>query len=99
MRTVHTGPAFGLLAQVLLLAALSRTVGLGGAGWLVGLTVGLVTAAMLTRGLYRHRAERLGPADRITLARATLAGGVAALTADSYPPPPPGAGGPGPAPV
>src|SRR4051812_7959895 len=84
MRTVHTGPAFGVLAQVLLLAALSRTVGLGGVGWLVGLTVGVATAAMLTRGLARHRAERLGPADRITLARATLVGGVAALTADSF---------------
>src|SRR4051812_16012685 len=85
MRPFQVGPTFGLLAQLVVLAALARTVGLGGAGWLVGLTVGLVTAAMLTRGLHRHRAERLGPADRITLARATLAGGVAALTADSYP--------------
>ena len=84
MRTVHAGPMFGFLAQLLLLVALSRTVGLGGAGWVVGLTVGLVTAAVLTRGLSRHRAERLGPADRITLARATLVGGVAALTADSF---------------
>ena len=40
--------------------------------------------AALARGLARHRCERLGPADWVTLTRATLAVGVAALVADSF---------------
>jgi phosphatidylglycerophosphate synthase len=36
------------------------------------------------RGLSRYRADRLSPADWVTLARATLAVGVAALVADSF---------------
>ena len=36
------------------------------------------------RGLHRPGAAALGPADRVTLTRATLVGGVAALTADSF---------------
>jgi phosphatidylglycerophosphate synthase len=74
----------GLIAQVLLLAALAGTVGLSGAGWVVGVTCGVITNALLARGLARYCADRLGPADWVTLARATLAGGVAALTADSF---------------
>ncbi|MEP7194705.1 MAG: CDP-alcohol phosphatidyltransferase family protein [Actinomycetota bacterium] len=82
MRAVHTGPAAGLLAQILLLAALAGTVGLSGAGWVAGIAAGVITNALLTRGLVRYGADRLGPADWVTLARATLAGGVAALIAD-----------------
>jgi len=81
---VHSGPVTGLLALVLLLAALAGTVGLGGAGWVVGIACGATTSALLSRGLAFYRADRLGPADWVTLARATLAGGVAALTADAY---------------
>jgi len=84
VRAVHTGPVTGLIAQMLLLAALAATVGLSGAGWVVGVTGGVITNALLARGLARYRADRLGPADWVTLARATLAGGVAALTADSF---------------
>ena len=84
MHTVHAGPVTGLIAQVLLLAALAGTVGLSGAGWAVGVTCGVITNALLARGLARYCADRLGPADWVTLARATLAGGVAALTADSF---------------
>jgi phosphatidylglycerophosphate synthase len=88
-RTVQAGPLTGLIAQVLLLGALAGTVGLsgaglGGAGWIVGVTCGVITDAALARGLSRYRVERLGPADWVTLARATLAIGVAALTADSF---------------
>ena len=36
------------------------------------------------RGVRRYRTNRLGPADWVTLARATLAVGVAALVADSF---------------
>lgn len=84
MRAVHTGPVTGLLAQLVLLAALAWTVGLSGSGWLVGIACGVITNALLARGLAHFGAARLGPADRVTLVRATLAGGVAALTADPY---------------
>ena len=89
MRAVQAGPATGLIAQVLLLAALAGTVGLGGAGWVVGVTCGVIANAALARGLSRYRSDRLGPADWVTLARATLAVGVAALTADSFDQPAP----------
>jgi phosphatidylglycerophosphate synthase len=94
MRTVQTGPMTALIAQVLLIAALAGSVGLGGvglspAGWVVGVTCGLITNAALAGGLSRYRADRLGPADWVTLARATLAVGVAALIADSFDQPAP----------
>ncbi|HEY2672656.1 MAG TPA: CDP-alcohol phosphatidyltransferase family protein, partial [Rugosimonospora sp.] len=81
---VRTGPATGLIVQVALVAILAATAGMGAAGWLVGAGYGLVTCAALTRGLHRSGGGALGPADRVTLARATLVGGVAALTADSF---------------
>jgi phosphatidylglycerophosphate synthase len=84
VRAVHTGPVTGLLAQLVLLAALDGTVGLSGAGWVVGIACGVITNALLARGLARFGAHRLGPADQVTLTRATLAGGVAALTADPF---------------
>ena len=43
VRTAQAGPLTGLIAQVLLLAALAETVGLGGAGWVAGVTCGVVT--------------------------------------------------------
>ncbi len=89
MRAVQAGPATGLIAQVLLLGALAGTVGLGGAGWVVGVTCGVIMNAALARGLARQRSDRLAPADWVTLARATLAVGVAALTADSFDQPAP----------
>ncbi len=84
MPTVRTGPVIGLVAQVVLVAVLAGTVGLGVLGWLVGVGCGLATYAALTRGLYRSGVAGLGPADRVTLTRATLVGGVAALTVDSF---------------
>ena len=78
------GPLTGLGAQLLLLAALAGTVGLGSAGWVVGLASALILEAALARALWRDPAARLGPAGAVTLARATLAVGVAALTADSF---------------
>ncbi|HKS98314.1 MAG TPA: CDP-alcohol phosphatidyltransferase family protein [Rugosimonospora sp.] len=84
MPAVRTGPLFGLFAQVVLLAALATTVGLGPAGWAVGLAFGIVTCAGLSHGLNRSGARGLGPADWVTLTRATLVGGVAALTAGSF---------------
>ncbi len=88
-RTVLTAPLALLAAQVLLIAAIAVTPslgddGLGPAGWAVGLACGGVMALALARGLAYWRADRLGPADQVTLARATLTVGVAALVADSF---------------
>ena len=83
MYPVHTGPAIGLSALLALLAALAATTGLGAAGWLVGIGCGLAGSALLVRAMARRSLARLGPADRVTLTRAVLVGGVAALTADS----------------
>src|SRR5436190_22105203 len=84
VRANQAGPAIGLIAQVLLLAVLAATAGLGAAGWAVGLACAVIMAAALARGLARRRGDRLGPASWLTLARATLAVGVAALAADSF---------------
>ena len=84
MRVVHAGPAIGLTALLALLGALAGTVGLGAAGWLAGVSCGVIGSVLLARALARHGTARLGPADRVTLTRAVLVGGVAALTADSF---------------
>ena len=84
VRAVHSGLLVGLVGQVTLLCLLTGTVGLGVSGWLVGLVCGLGTSATLWRGLDHVGAAALGPADRVTLARATLVGGVAALVTDAF---------------
>jgi phosphatidylglycerophosphate synthase len=84
LRAVRTGPVSGLVGQVVLLAAIAVTVGLGPAGWIAGLSSAALVDATLAHGLIRNPAARLGPAGWVTLARATLALGVAALTADSF---------------
>jgi phosphatidylglycerophosphate synthase len=83
-RATQTGPAAGLIAQVLLLAVLAATSALGPVGWTVGIACAVTMATALARGLARDPGERLGPASWVTLARATLAVGVAALAADSF---------------
>jgi phosphatidylglycerophosphate synthase len=75
--TVRTGPVIGLAFQLAVLAVLADTTGLGVAGWVLGVGYGLLTWAVLRR-------TTLGPADRVTLFRATLVGGVTALVADSF---------------
>ena len=77
------GPLIGLGAQLLLLTALAQTVGMGHAGWIIGLASGVILDVTVARALWRDPAARLGPADWVTLTRATFAVGVAALTADS----------------
>jgi hypothetical protein len=71
------------IAALAVIVALSG-VGVSGAGWVVGVTGGVITNVALARGLSRYRCDRLGPADWVTLARATLAIGVAGLVADSF---------------
>jgi phosphatidylglycerophosphate synthase len=71
-------------AQVVLLAGLSAGAGLGPVGWLAGSCCLLGLAGLLTAAIRRARVEALGPADLVTLARAVLVGGVAALVADRF---------------
>lgn len=82
-RAARQGPWPGLAGQVVVLAALDATVGLGRAGWLLGGACGLTTTLLLSVGLARRGPAGPGPADWVTLLRATLVGGVVALTADS----------------
>ena len=88
MVLLRRGPLGGLAGQVALLVALALTVGLGGPGWVVGLVVGLVAALAVSRGLERVGAAGLCPADVVTLTRAVLTGGVAALVAEAFVGPP-----------
>ena len=81
---VLRGPVVALGAQVVLLGVLALTVGLSPIGWVVGLSCAGVLAALVTRGLEAYSASGLGPADRVTLLRASLVVALAALTADSF---------------
>jgi phosphatidylglycerophosphate synthase len=83
-RATQTGPVTGLIAQGVLLAVLAGTAGLGSVGWTVGIACAVTMAAALARGLAGSPGERLGQASWVTLVRATLAVGVAALTAESF---------------
>lgn len=78
------GPLAGLACTLVLLTVLAKTVGIGAAGWFVGLASALTLNILLGRALPRAPRARLGPAGRVTLARATLAVGAAALTAASF---------------
>ncbi|HEU5108359.1 MAG TPA: CDP-alcohol phosphatidyltransferase family protein, partial [Micromonosporaceae bacterium] len=73
----------GAAAQVILLTGLTLIAGLGLAGWLAALLFAGAGGAMLIGGLRRSGAVDFGPADRVTLARAVLVGGVTALVVDS----------------
>jgi phosphatidylglycerophosphate synthase len=80
VRTVRTTPLIlGILAEVALLVALAATVGLSAAGWVLGVAYGVILNGLLAYGLAGTDDGRLGPADLVTLTRATLVGGVLAL--------------------
>ncbi len=84
MTAVPTGPALGLAGQLGLLGVLDVTVGLDALGWVAGLACGATASIAVARGLRRAGCPRLGPANRVTLVRAVLVGGVAALVADAF---------------
>ncbi len=89
MRTAVAVPLTMLAAQVLLIAGLALTAGLDGsglgpAGWAVGLASAGGMSLALARGRTYWSTYRLGPADWVTLTRAALTVGVAALVADSF---------------
>ncbi|MFI1001822.1 CDP-alcohol phosphatidyltransferase family protein [Streptomyces galbus] len=83
-RLVQQETAVGAGVQILLLALLGSATGLGTAGWLAGLAFAVTGWAVLSRALHRARLRSFGPANRVTLGRATLVGGVTALVADSF---------------
>jgi phosphatidylglycerophosphate synthase len=72
-------PAAGVGAQIVLLGLLWAGVGVCPVGWLAATGYAVVVAVILTVALLRSRARSLGPAGRVTLARAVLVGGVTAL--------------------
>ncbi|WP_367131805.1 CDP-alcohol phosphatidyltransferase family protein [Saccharothrix sp. HUAS TT1] len=74
-------PAAWAGGQVVLLGVLESTVGLGALGWLAGAAFAVANQALLSGAVQRSR-HVLGPADRVTLARGLLVGGVTALVAD-----------------
>jgi phosphatidylglycerophosphate synthase len=81
---VRPGPVGALVGQIALLAILARTVGLTPAGWAAGLAVGAAVAALLSTAMSRAGRAHLGTANRVTLARAVLVGGIAALVAGGF---------------
>ncbi|MFE7433272.1 CDP-alcohol phosphatidyltransferase family protein [Streptomyces tendae] len=83
-RSVQQETAVGAGAQLLLLALLGTAIGMGTAGWLTGLAFAFASWAVLSRALHRSRPAVFGPANRVTLGRATLVGAVTALVADSF---------------
>jgi phosphatidylglycerophosphate synthase len=88
-RLLQQETAVGAGVQLLLLTVLGTAIGMGPAGWLTGLAFALATWAVLSRALHRSRTRTFGPANRVTLGRATLVGGVTALVAESFRSPPP----------
>jgi phosphatidylglycerophosphate synthase len=74
----------GVGMQLVLLEVICRAVGLGTTGWLTGAAFAVATWAALTHALRRSWTRSFGPANRVTLARAVLVGGVTALVADSF---------------
>jgi phosphatidylglycerophosphate synthase len=80
----RAAPAAGLGAQLVLLTVLwTAGVCLGVAGWLAGTAYALVVWAVLRSALRRSQARRFGPANGVTLARATLVGCVTAIVAQT----------------
>jgi phosphatidylglycerophosphate synthase len=78
------GPIVGLAAHLILVTALAATVGVSPAGWLAGTAYAVVLAVVLGAGLRRSGMRALGPANAVTLGRATLVGGVTALVVTSF---------------
>jgi phosphatidylglycerophosphate synthase len=75
---------FGLVAVPSLLAVLALTTRMTTVGWIAGLVAGWAVTALLTAARGRRGQKSLGPADWVTLTRAYLASGIAALVAQDW---------------
>ncbi|MDT4918534.1 MAG: hypothetical protein QOH89_3234 [Pseudonocardiales bacterium] len=82
MSAVQRGTVSAMGGALALLAVLAVTDGLGAAGWLAGAAAAGATIALLAAALRRSGADGLHLPNRITLTRAMLVTGVAALVAD-----------------
>ncbi|MBA8948789.1 CDP-alcohol phosphatidyltransferase family protein [Actinomadura namibiensis] len=82
-------------AQAALFGLLWAAAGLGAAAWAAGAGYGAALLALLGNAVRRSGRGALGPADRVTLGRAVLVGGVTALVVQGWVGD--GAGGAGPA--
>lgn len=80
---IPPGPVIGFVGVLGLLTTLHDAADLGRRGWMAGLASGVVLATALAYALVRRARRSLLPADRVTLTRAVLACGVAALVADA----------------
>jgi phosphatidylglycerophosphate synthase len=80
---VRRGLAAAIIGLVALLAGLAAAPGLHLGGVAAGLGCGTMLGGAAARGARRAGVEAWGPADVVTLGRATLACGVAALVADA----------------
>jgi phosphatidylglycerophosphate synthase len=83
-RAIPAEVRIGLAAVPLLLAVLAVTTRLTALGWVAGLVSGYAVTALLVAARVRRRQARLGPADWVTLIRAYLASGAAALVAQDW---------------
>ena len=70
--------------QLALLAVLSASVGLHPEGWVTGVLFGAIVVILLALALRPSWPKSMGLANRITLARTVLIGGITALVADSF---------------
>ena len=84
VRTVQVGPLTVLPAAAAVLLALRFSAGLSLAALLTGTVAALLTWALVDGGVRRERLPRLGAANVVTLVRATLTIGLAALVVQSW---------------
>jgi phosphatidylglycerophosphate synthase len=82
--SIRLAAVLGLPAAAALLGVLAATAGLGAAGWITGLATGSAAAVLVAVARRRSGRPAILPADWVTLTRAVLAAGVAALVADSF---------------
>jgi len=89
MAAVQIRPWWWAAGGAVLLPLASLVSPLSAPGWAAGLVYLIVSTALLSRGLARRRAERLGAANAVTATRSTLIGVVTATVVSSFSQPTP----------
>jgi len=84
MQRVHLVPAAWAAGGVAALVALDIAIPISPAGWVAGVGYLLVSTVLLSVGLARRGARRLGAANATTATRSTLVGLVTALVATAF---------------